>query len=223
VENECGIRLAFIILLALAEGAGCCRACVAPALRNLVVADPVLAAKGRTDLYACRCTSTVSASPAGSGAARDRLAVAARLFYRSILVLMELDCELAPGTRKIVTFRYDGPVRVTRNLKADLGIAPRVIAPRAIYGGDARAYDVQAEAPDLLMIVDTLLIFSRFRCRPLDTSKDRAKAPRTGKHRRDSAEVGCIKSAETSQELACQAAAEDWGRFSRWCQAVASW
>jgi hypothetical protein len=203
VENEAGVRLAFIILLALAEEAGCCRTCTPPALRKLVDPDPVLAAIGRSDLLTC--TRTASESLAKSQA-HDRLAVTARLFYRSILVLMELDHhDLAPETRKIIRFQYDGPVRVTRNLKAALGLAPRVIAPRAIYGGDARSYNVQAEAPDLLMIVDTLLIFSSLRRQPPPdgpscalrlTRRVCGSPPRTGENRRCSAEAGCMKPAD---------------------------
>jgi hypothetical protein len=85
-----------------------------------------------------------------------------RLFSVSVLVVVDLPMVRPPGEpqSQLVDVRYDSPLRVQRGLGERLGSTPLLIAPRVVFGGDAKSYHVQLDPPTDVMVVDSWLVYA---------------------------------------------------------------
>jgi hypothetical protein len=154
-SSRIGQWLAFIVLAAAAEDAGI------DCGRDLILlTDPDTLEAERA--WRRITQGNRSTTPPGEPAARRNFAAIARLYRRSIPLLLEIKTTEI-GVRKIVEICYDGPIRVTREKPERRGSQPLVIAPRAIFGGEAETYHVQLLPPERLTVVDSRVLFAYFR------------------------------------------------------------
>jgi hypothetical protein len=92
---------------------------------------------------------------------RDEFVLLVRLLARSALICLEFKTK-ERGHRKLVRFSHDGPIRITRKWIEVLGLYPRVICTRAVFGGNAESYHVQIVPPERVTVVDSRLLYSYF-------------------------------------------------------------
>jgi len=155
-------KVSFAVLLAAGDRGGICMNCGPPLLWDLTSADTVVAHKAWVRLGTCVHESGHTAG--GSAVPHPafiQFAMIARLLHRSVFLLLAIPTARV-GTRKIVTATYDGPIRVTRRISEALGISPRIIAPRAAFGGNAESYHLQVLPAERLTVVDSRIIYSYF-------------------------------------------------------------
>ena len=172
-ESGVGRLLAYKMLLAAADDAELCLACAPAVLWQLTGSDTVESFKAW-----CRLHDLMHSNGPLHGATRapnslvPRFLNLARLFHRSVLLVIALSAT-DTHRRKIVTVSFDGPIRVTKRFSESLGLAPRVIAPRTMFGGNARSYHIQILPSERVTVVDSRLLYSYYATQPMECTDDR--------------------------------------------------
>lgn len=159
-ESDCGRRVAYAMLLAAAERAELSGRICPDRLWVLTGSDTIAARRAWVGLAQRREEPTPARVAAPDGAVAS-FVILCRLFCRSMYLVLGFPVEQI-GRRKIVTITHDGPIRVSRRLSEVLGIRPLVIAPRAVFGGNARSYHLQVFPPERLTVVDSRLLYSYY-------------------------------------------------------------
>ncbi|MGA2835280.1 MAG: hypothetical protein ABSF84_01655 [Acidimicrobiales bacterium] len=103
-----------------------------------------------------------SAAAGGSEVDRQRFLLTLRSLVGSALVVSELPADEL-GRQHILNLRSDGPVRVSRRFWEMAGWRPLTVAPRVVFGGNARSYHMEIAPPQQILVADSRLIFSYFR------------------------------------------------------------
>jgi hypothetical protein len=170
-ESSKGRRLAFTILVAAAKEASLCMNCAPRLLWRLTSSDTVQSYKAWRNLNEILRNIPIPTSTTDSYVILRFLNLA-RLFYRSVLIVVALDAT-DTHKRRIVTVSFDGPLRVRKRLKETLGLTPRVIAPRAMFGGNARSYHLQILPSEKVTAVDSRLLYSYYASQSIELTDDK--------------------------------------------------
>jgi hypothetical protein len=152
-------KLALAVLLSRAEKAKLCVEHAPGLLWQLTDGNTISAFQAWTSLK--NLSSTGAPTTPANLHGRLELAMAARMFYRSMyLVLLFRSADIS--ARKIVEVSHDGPIRITRRWSETFGLSPFTIAPNAEFGGNAESYHVQILPPERLTVVDSRLLYGYF-------------------------------------------------------------
>jgi hypothetical protein len=157
-----------MMLIALAEKAKIL-ADVSEDLADLTDTDPRLATRSfeRIERHIHEHSAAIGPPETDQAAALVRFASAARVFYRSTILLVPFPTwAVKKSIHKIVSLTYDAPIRLTKYAPEFVGYSPLRVAPLTIFGGNAESYHVQLEPPDGVVVVNTRLLYAYTACKP---------------------------------------------------------
>jgi hypothetical protein len=152
-----------MMLIALAAKAEILDGALYNDLADLTDTDPRLATPSfeRIGCHIDRHSAAIGAADVDRAQALVRFASAARVFYRSAILLLPFaKTAVEESAHKVVHFTYDAPVRLTKYAPELIGYSPLRVAPLTIFGGNAESYHVQLEPPDGVVVVNTRLLYA---------------------------------------------------------------
>jgi hypothetical protein len=153
------VQLAFAMLVGTAARTSLDLDGVIPLLWKIAAPNSVASDQALDELMA------VHWPPAAAGGAeedRQRFLLTLRCLAGSSLVVCELP-RADLGRQRILNLSSDGPVRVSRRFWEMVGWRPLTVAPRVVFGGNARSYHMEIAPPQQILVADARLLFSYFR------------------------------------------------------------